>query len=159
MSIVRFSKSTVQEYWFKHKSLSKLFSSMHEIESWVLEDDELVYGRIDRWVNRLSEDSIQNLPYKAESLIIVFFFLHAKNAMYLYKKLTELEPSLDRSLQHTANEMLKNDNTKISALVFWDRFHHLMLYTSIETFLGEQQLKYLQASIEHVNSTRGTIDA
>lgn len=157
MKKIQFNEITVREFWSKHPSLSSLFLSMHEIESWVLDGEYDVYKGIEDWLANLTPKAVKNIALKADSLIVLFFYMKTQNAMYLYKKLIELEPSLDRTLQFTANNMLADPSKKVAAAVFWDRFRHMMLDGSIEKFLGETQLKNLHKCIEYVNNAKGTI--
>ncbi len=157
MKKIQFNDITIKEFWSKHPSLTSLFSSMHEIESWVLDGDYDVNKGVEVWVSNLTSQNIKNIHLKAESLVVLLFYMKTQNAMYLYKKLIEVEPSLDRALQFTADGMLRHKEKRIPAMVFWDRFRHMMLDGSIAKFLGEKQLKNLHASIEHVNDSKGTI--
>lgn len=157
MQLIPFSKHKIDAYWRQYPAFKALFSSMREVEEWILEDNVDVYASIESWVKSLDSETLANLNDKAQPLIIVLFFLSTQKAMYLYKQLTEANETLDRALQFTANAMLQKPETNIIATVFWDRFRSMMFEQSIEDFLSPERLTRIKQAIDYVMETKGGV--
>ena len=158
MRKIRIDSMSIASYWREYPGLSEMFESMSEVETWVLEDEFEVFERINQWVSDLnSDEKVAALNDKADALLIVLYFLSTRTSMYLYRSLTDINPTLDRALQFTANSWLQKNKNTIIATVFWDRFRELMLDTSLKDFLGTKRLQEIQQCIEHVSKSRGGV--
>lgn len=158
MATINYTSTDINEYWEQYPGLSELFYGMAEVEIWVLENDVDAEMKINEWIMRLdSTNKIAKLNAYSESLIVLLYFMHSSTAMYLYKKLTDINPSIDRSLQLSANAMLKEPTKYKYGVVFWDRFKQLLLDDSLKNLFSEDRIAVIQKCIAYVSKTNGNL--
>lgn len=159
MAVLDLSSTEIERYWHQYPMLNEVFSSMHEIESWVIDPSAhfKLDNAINTWANNLDDEQASRLPDKAEALVILLYFLPARSSLYLYKVLTDLNPAIDRALQISAMQMLKDDDLKNQGIVFWDRLHHLFVDKAISEMFDETRLETLKRCINEVNKNLGSL--
>lgn len=156
---LRFNKGDIDNYWSKFPEISELLTEMSKIEDWTegVRADISIEERLENAIQQVfsSKESLNTINDFPGPFIVLMFFLDSPSAIYVYRELTKIAPSFEKTLQLQATTMLSQQNLRTPALVFWDRIRTLATVQSVSELFSPARLKEVNGTIEFVVKTLG----